>query len=39
MGILILALILVLSIWLAVLLVRAWKESTAEMERRSRRGR
>ncbi len=37
MGILILALILVLSIWLAVLLVRVWKESTAEMERRSRR--
>ncbi len=37
MGILILALILVLSIWLAVLLVRAWKESTVEMERRSRR--
>ncbi len=37
MGILLLALILVLSIWLAVLLVRAWKESTVEMERRSRR--
>ncbi len=39
MGILILALILVLSVWLAVLLVRAWKESTVEMERRSKRRR
>ena len=37
MGILLLAIILVLSVWLAVLIVRECKQSTAELERRSRR--
>ncbi len=39
MGFILLALIVGLSVWLAILIVRMWKESTAEMERRSRRRR
>ncbi len=38
-GFLFLAIFLVLSIWLAILIVRMWKDSSAEMERRSRRRR